>query len=265
MTPAEIAIAAVVGLVAGLLGGLCGIGGSIVMLPALGLLFGYDDVQRTRHHLYMASAMLVNVVVALVALRQHTRAGAVRGELVRLILPAMAVAVVAGVLSSNAFPGTVPKLALVAFIFAFAAYTLFTTVRSIPDPPPEAQRRSPALLAAIGLVTGFLAGFLAIGGGIVLVPLLQLAARVPLRNAIATSAAVMWLTALVGGALKLATLPRLGLPVLPALALAGTMAIGAVVGATLGARLTHRLRLPHLRLVVALALAAAGARLAGLF
>ncbi|MCZ7632899.1 MAG: sulfite exporter TauE/SafE family protein [Phycisphaerales bacterium] len=196
MSPAEIAIAAAIGLVAGLLGGLCGIGGSIVMLPALGLLFGYDDEQRTRHHLYMASAMLVNVVVAFVALRQHTRAGAVRGELVRLILPAMAVAVVAGVLSSNAFPGTVPKLALVAFIFAFTLYTLFTTVRSIPDPPPpEAQRCSPALFAAIGLVTGFLAGFLAIGGGIVLVPLLQIAARVPLRNAIATSAAVMWLTA----------------------------------------------------------------------
>ncbi len=264
MSPAEIAIATAIELIAGLLGGLCGIGGSIVMLPALGLLFGYDDEQRTRHHLYMASAMLVNVVVAFVALRQHTRAGAVRGELVRLILPAMAVAVVAGVLSSNAFPGTVPKLALVAFIFAFTLYTLFTTVRSIPDPPPEAQRCSPALFAAIGLVTGFLAGFLAIGGGIVLVPLLQIAARVPLRNAIATSAAVMWLTALVGATLKLATLPRLGLPTSPALALAGAMAIGAVVGSTLGARLTHRLRLPHLRLAVALALAAAGARLAGL-
>lgn len=96
-----------------------------------------------------------------------------------------------------------------------------------------------------------------------LVPLLQVAARVPLRNAIAASAAVMWLTALVGGALKLATLPRLGLSVSPALALAGAMAIGAIVGSTVGARLTHRLRLPHLRLAVALALAAAGARLAG--
>ncbi len=54
-----------IGLVAGLVGGLAGIGGSIIMLPALGLFLGYKTPARTEHHLYMASAMTVNILVAL--------------------------------------------------------------------------------------------------------------------------------------------------------------------------------------------------------
>jgi len=258
-----------IGLVAGLVGGLAGIGGSIIMLPALGLFVGYQTEARTEHHLYMGAAMTVNIAVALSSRSQHRKAGALRPKLVRPLLTSMALAIVLGVLLSNVFEGEIARRALIVFLFAFCAYTLISTIRRMPDHEEADQRGGACMLLAIGAFTGLLAGFLGIGGGLVMVPLLQFFARVPLRLCIATSAAVMWFTALVGAVAKLATLSGHkiageALHVTDALELALPMGIGAIVGAAIGATVTHRIRLPLLRLAIAAVLAGAGARMAGL-
>lgn len=262
MTPEQVAIAAVIGLVAGLVGGLCGIGGSIVMLPALATIFGYDEAAHNRHHMYMAAAMLVNMVVAATAIRPHLRAQAIDRNIVARLLPPMAIAIIGGVALGNQTPGRVPMLVLVGFLFAFVGWTLFTAVRKLPEPSPEQERATGTRLGVIGLVTGLLAGFLAIGGGIVMVPAMQLAARVPLRKAIAASAAAMCVASPIGAVMKFATLSEHGQSWQEALGFGVAMALGASIGSPLGARLTHKLRLPHLRLAVAIVLAASGARLA---
>ncbi len=266
-------IAILIGLFAGVIGGLCGIGGSIVMLPALGLVFGYKlldgspDPQRSAHHVYMAAAMIVNVVIAFASSSQHKKANANAPGVVAKALPSMILGIILGVLVSNSFDGKVPKLALAGFLVLAAAWTAFSAVRKLPDPPPDGVCATWARLGPIALGTGFLAGFLGIGGGIVLVPLLQLIPRVPLKSSIAASASVMRISSIIGAGLKLATLPTLALaveqPVLRAVSLGGAMAIGGVLGAMLGAKLTHRLPLRELRLVVAVVLAVAAAKLAG--
>ncbi len=181
----------------------------------------------------------------------------------------MALAIVLGVLLSNFFTGEMARRALIVFLFAFCAYTLITTIRRLPDHEESDQRGGAPLLLMIGGVTGVIAGFLGIGGGLVMVPLLQIVARVPLRLSIAASAAVMWVTALIGATAKLATLSQHSingeaLHIADALVLALPMGIGAVVGATIGATITHTIRLPLLRLAIAAVLAGAGARMAGL-
>ena len=65
----ELAILAVIGLFAGVLGGLLGIGGSIVIIPVLVLALKRD------FHLAQATAMLVNVCVAVPAVLTHQRSG----------------------------------------------------------------------------------------------------------------------------------------------------------------------------------------------
>lgn len=265
MSPTEVAIAVAIGLVAGLVGGLCGIGGSIIMLPALSILFGYRDEAETRHHLYIAAAMLVNVVVAATAIRPHLRARAIDRGVVAKLLPPMAVAIIAGVLLGDETAGKIPKLVLVGFLFAFVAWTLFTAIGRLPDPSPEQQRPTAVRLGLIGLVTGLAAGFLGIGGGIVMVPAMQIAARIPLRNAIAASAAAMCLASPIGALVKFSSLHSHGLSWFAALTLGLSMAVGASIGSPVGARLTHRLRLPHLRLAVAIVLGASAAKMAGFF
>lgn len=262
MTPAELLIAGVIGLVAGLVGGLCGIGGSIVMLPALGLAFGYDDESNTRHHLYMASAMLVNTVVAATAIRPHLRAKAIDKAVVLRLLPPMSIAIIGGVVLSDQASGRIPKLVLVGFLFAFVIWTVFTAIRRLPEPTPDQERATTNRLGSIGFVTGLLAGFLAIGGGIVMVPAMQIIAKLPLRRAIAASAAAMCIASPIGATVKFASLGSHGLDWKHALVLGLAMSVGAAVGSPLGARMTHRLKLPHLRLAVAIVLAVSGARLA---
>ena len=84
-----------IGLLCGLTGGLLGIGGSIVMIPAVTELLGPDQ------HLYQAAAMILTFFVATPAVLQHARAGAIQAATVRRIIPPALVAVVAGVALSE--------------------------------------------------------------------------------------------------------------------------------------------------------------------
>ncbi|GAB4384336.1 MAG: sulfite exporter TauE/SafE family protein [Phycisphaerales bacterium] len=258
----EILITFVIGLIAGLVGGMAGIGGSIVMLPGLALLLGYATPDRAEHHLYMASAMLVNVVVAYFSKVQHARQGAVRPDLVRPILASMCFSIVLGVVVVNFFEGTIAKNVLVVFILTYCLFNLYSAVRRLPEPEPHQQRGGVVLLVVIGSLTGFMAGFLGIGGGIVMIPMLQLIARVPLRQSIAASAAVMWVTAIIGSITKLSLLHTHGQHWQDALAIAAPMGLGAVVGARFGAWATHKLRLPFLKIAISLILGASAVRLA---
>jgi len=252
----------IIGLIAGVVGGLAGIGGSIVMLPGLALVLGYATPDKSEHHLYMASAMCVNVVVAYFSKLQHAKAGAVRPDLVRPILAAMCVSIIVGVLFSNVFDGSVAKNALVVFILCYCLFNLYSAVRKLPEPDADHQRGGKPLLVAIGTFTGFMAGFLGIGGGIVMIPMLQLIGRIPLRQCIAASASIMWVTAIIGSTLKLSLLHTHDQSWVDALALAAPMGLGAILGARFGAWCTHRLRLPYLKVAISLILGVAAVRMA---
>ena len=96
-----ILVCATIGLAAGVMGGIAGIGGSIIMLPALVYVFG----PQTDHHVYQCSAMIVNAVVAYSSSKQHEKSGAIRKPLYKRLWPAMALASVATVWFSKDIPG----------------------------------------------------------------------------------------------------------------------------------------------------------------
>lgn len=254
-----------IGLVAGVVGGLAGIGGSIIMLPALGVFFGYQDETKAEHHLYMAAAMVVNSVVAIFSTRKHRKAGAIEPRLTMRLSPPMFVGILAGVLLSNVMEGGTLKLALVGFLWLYCAYAIITTIRKLPEPHEDEMRAGWTVIGTIGAGTGVLAGLLGIGGGIVMVPLMILTAKVPVRKAVAASAWVMQITAPAGAIVKLVTLNEHGQDWSTALLIAVPMAAGAMVGATVGAGLTHSLKLPVLRVAIAVVLAGASFKLAGFF
>lgn len=261
METSQILIALVIGLLAGVIGGLAGIGGSMVMLPGLALTFGYDDAAHSAQHEYMAAAMAVNVLVAIPATVRHVRHGAVRRDLVLGLVPAMVAAIAAGVLLSNLVPGTVLRRLLAVFIAGYCALNIYRIAypRREKDRPPE--RIGPGMLAGIGGSAGLVAGLLGLGGGVVMVPMLQVGARVRLRQAIAASSAAMVASALIGASLKFATLGGEGRSPIDAGWLATAMAPGAILGGSLGATLAHRLPLNVVRGAVSLLLMSAAVRM----
>lgn len=253
---------AAIGLVAGLLGGLAGIGGSMIMLPALHVFYGERDGGQT-HHLYMAAAMVVNLIVAIPAARKHKSLGAVRTDLTKVLMPCTAASAVIGVLLGNLVPGETLRLALAAFILAYCVYNVIRMVQGPrpADTPDETVRKWQLIVT--GCVTGLIAGVLGLGGGVIMVPMLQVLCRVRLRQAIGTSSATMVITALTGAIVKVLTLSQHGEAVSEALMLAAIMAPGAVVGAIWGASLTHRLPIRAVRAIITALLVGAAWKLAG--
>lgn len=252
----------VIGLVAGVLGGLAGVGGSMVILPGLHLVLG--DEPQAIHHLYMASAMVVNIAVSIPAARRHARAGAVRKDLLRPLLAIASAAMLGGVIVSNYFDGDQLKVGLAVFIGVYCLWNLIKVVRGEHPHAAEHERTDLPHLIVSGGATGFIAGLLGLGGGVILVPFLQLLCKVPLKQAIATSSAVMCVTAVIGAGVKLATLePQHGLSAWRALMLAVMMVPTAVIGAQIGATLVHKMPLQTVRVCVTLLMAVAAAKMAG--
>jgi uncharacterized membrane protein YfcA len=249
MTGVEMLEVGAIGVGAGFLGGLAGVGGSMLILPALGLILGYPDAKGTQH-LYMAAAITTNLVVALPASLRHARAGAVRVDLLRVIIPAMVVALVVGVLLSNRLAGWELVLALAGFQLSYCGWSLWQVGHRRPDFQPGQERATVSRLVGSAGGSGLVAGVLGLGGGVLLVPVLQVACRVRLRQAIGTSSAVICLTVGVGAAVKLMTLGQHGQVWSEGLMLAGIMSPGAVVGAWVGASATHRLSLPVVRVLI---------------
>ncbi|MEO1512477.1 MAG: sulfite exporter TauE/SafE family protein, partial [Planctomycetota bacterium] len=120
----------VIGLVAGVVGGLVGIGGSIVMLPALALIVGYEGPDQQRHHVFTGAAMVVNVVVAAAATWRHQRARAIRGDVVLRVLPGMTGGIIAGVLLADLVDGQWLRRMLGLVILVYGVRELFRK----PDP-----------------------------------------------------------------------------------------------------------------------------------
>ena len=76
MDVAQFLVFATIGVFAGGVGGLLGIGGSTIFIPAATLLFGEDQQS------YQATAMILNAFVAITATIKHTRNGLVKKEIV---------------------------------------------------------------------------------------------------------------------------------------------------------------------------------------
>jgi uncharacterized membrane protein YfcA len=244
----ELLILLALGLTAGALGGLVGIGGSIVIIPVLTLLLGRNQ------HFSQAAAMIINVFVAAAAVFQHNRAHAIRWKIAARMVPAGLLLIIVGVEASNALDAEVLKKIFGVFLLYVIAYNV---VKLIDDGRP-AEQRPPmradwGRVSATGGAMGLAAGLLGIGGGPVAIPLLQRLSHLPLRQAIATSSAVMVLTATVGAARKNLTLAQVtDEPLRECLLTATCLAPTALIGALIGAWLTHHLPVRWVRVAFTL-------------
>ena len=189
LTPVEIVMVAGTGLAAGTLGGLLGIGGSVIMIPAMVLVFPGRGTDA--QHLFQAAAMAANVAVALPAAIRHWRSGSLRFDLLKWLLPTGLAAILLGVWLSNRLNGVTLRRFYAVFLLYLAVQTIIKIFRKHPDPKAEESRVTPGRTGAVGGVLGISAGILGIGGGILAVPLLQTLCRVPLKQAIAASSATM--------------------------------------------------------------------------
>ena len=263
----EYVLLALVGLVAGVLGGLLGIGGSVVMIPAMAIIF--SSLGRMENiHQYQAAAMIVNFLLIGPAVLRHRRAGAIVVDVWSWLAPAAMIGIVLGVVVSrlNVFTGSnqqALKMVFGVFLLYVAAYNAWKLRQTRPPRPLLSQSGQPWWKKVlVGLPMGFAGGLLGIGGGALGVPAMQLILRLPLRNAIATSAATILTTAWLGATVKNASLGADG-TVTRSLLLAACLAPTAMAGSYLGSHLTHALPLRVVRAAFVALMIAAGLKMCG--
>ena len=253
----------IIGLAAGVLGGLLGVGGSLIIIPALIFYFsctpaGYrgDD-----QHLLQAAAMIVNVFVAAPSVAAHWKAGAIMRSVVVWLIPSAIAGILTGVALSNSSVfarenGAYLAMVLCGFLVYVIGYNVYRMCRP-PRPTDEKEipPAAPGKVICVGLVMGLFAGLLGIGGGAICVPIQQVLLKLPLRRAIANSAVTIPFASLVGAIHKNLTLGGHGVAISESLLLAAMLIPTAMIGGYLGGRLTHVLPRRVLRAVFIIFLA----------
>lgn len=240
-----------------MIGGLLGVGGSLLIIPALVLYLsqtqGYTGSDQ---HLLQAAAMICNVFVAAPAVVAHWRARAILPRVVAVLIPVAAVGIFLGVTTSNSSlfarqNGVYLAMVLAGFMVYVAVYNGLRLASSLDlEKRFDAARSvSPWGVGLVGIVMGFSAGLLGIGGGALCVPLQQVLLRIPLRRAIANSAATIVCVSAFGAVYKNATLAQHGIAPIDSIRLAALLVPGAVLGGYLGGLLTHVLPRRVLRAV----------------
>jgi uncharacterized membrane protein YfcA len=185
-----VAGAAVVGILAGALSGLFGVGGGILIVPGLVLILGMG--QRLAHGTSLAAIL----PIAISGVAAYALEAAVDWPAAGLI--------VAGA-SGGAVLGThaLRRLSPGFLRILFGLFLLLTAVQMLIQTPQAAGRGdlevgTAVALVLVGVLSGTLAGLLGVGGGIVIVPALVILFSVPDAVAKGTSLAVIIPTALVG-------------------------------------------------------------------
>lgn len=249
------------GCVSGTLAGLLGVGGGLIIVPALILMFhqrGFADEVIT--HMAVATSLATIILTSISSVRVHHAHGAVQWRLFKNL----SVGIVAGSLLGAWLADSIQARALQVLIALFA---LVVSLQMGFDFKPISRQPLPGKkgLWLIGNGIGMLSTLFGIGGGSITVPLL-IRFSVPIQQAVAT-ASVCGLPIALAGALGFVImgwsnplLPTYSLGYVYAPAFLGIVA-SSVLFAGLGARLAHRLPASTLRKLFALLLFAVGIQL----
>jgi uncharacterized protein len=243
------------GCIAGFLAGLLGVGGGMMLVPFVTLILSNRGVAPALAvKMAIATSMATILFTSLASLRAHHRLGTVRWDLVRGLAP--------GIVAMSLLTGAClfPLIGGSWLALCFAAFVGFSATQMLLDKKPSPSRQMPGLAGRLGAgaLIGTLSGLVGAGGAFVSVPFMTWC-NVPIRNAVATSAALGFPIALAstlgnlagGRGVEVALPGALGYLYLPALAV---LSLASVSMAPLGARTANRLDVKKLKRIFALLL-----------
>jgi len=251
MVVSLLALGAVVGFAAGLLG----IGGGMLLVPFLTMLFAWQGMPSDLMvHAAIATSMTSILFTSVSSVRAHQKRGAIQWPIVVAMAPGI---IIGGLVSGGA---VFAALHTGWLSILFALFVGYSGCHMLGHKKPQPSRQMPGALAtsAVGAVIGFISGLVGAGGGILFVPFMVWC-NVGLPSAIATSAALGFPVALantvgyvVAGLNESVSRPgMIGFIYWPALI---AVVCTSVLTAPMGARMSQRLPVATLKRVFALLL-----------
>ncbi|MBS4096933.1 MAG: sulfite exporter TauE/SafE family protein [Sulfuricella sp.] len=249
------------GAFAGFLAGLLGVGGGLVIVPALVFIFTAQGFPAAHiMHFALGTSLASIMFTSVSSLRAHHAHGAVEWRVVRGISPGIVAGTLLGTLVAAQLSTHFLKVFFIVFIYYVAAQMLLNI-----KPKPSRQIPGLAGLFGVGGVIGGVSSLVGIGGGTLSVPFMTWC-NIKMHQAIGTSAAIGFPIAAAGAlgfilnGLGVAGLPAYswGFVALPALA---GLVVASVLTAPFGARAAHRLPVAKLKKIFAALLLVLGTRM----
>ncbi len=231
---------ALTGIFAGFLAGYLGIGGGLVLVPALSWIFSRDPATAgVAVQMAVATSLATMLFSSLSSVLSHHRHGAILWPVVRLLLPGLLVGALVGAVIAD-------RISSASLGNVFGIFALLIGLQLLRGSVQARSRPLPGKLPAsgIGFAIGSVSSLLGIGGGSMTVPWLLWHGQ-QTRNAIATAAACGYPIA-VAGTLGFILLGEnnsgtITLGYVNLQALLG-VAVFSVLGAPLGVAAIHRSR-----------------------
>jgi uncharacterized membrane protein YfcA len=248
----------VIGAVAGVLGGLLGIGGGVITVPCLLYIFHLLKFpQAYVMHMAIATSLAAMIFNTAAATWAHNKRGNVLWSVFKKMVPGFIIGAIIGTVIAIWLSGVFLEiifgvfLCLLAFFF-YRKKTVHAGTHKLP---------TPLALSSYCCCIGAFSNLLGIGGGSMVVPLLT-TFKITDRKAIGTSAASTLVTTILGtisylilGRGHIPNSETAGLIDLPAFFLIG---VAAFFCAPIGVRLTHEISPEKVRKIFAIVLALTG-------
>ena len=239
------------GLIAGSFGGLLGLGGATILVPALTLGFGLPV------HMAIAVSLVSNIFVSATSAIGYGRRGLIHRKTVLIMNIGSIAGIAIGTFIATRSPADLIKVLFGLFLlFLIAEATLRLILGLIRRKPSGEQERMrepekinvPAF-SLLGFAMGMLGAMLGLGGGAVAVPVQNVLFKVPLKNAIANSLATIFVSASIGAVLYFLVGSGHLFSASDALVTAAAVVPGSVIGARSATAISDRVTTRDIKLI----------------
>ncbi len=255
-------VAVAAGVAGGILAGLLGVGGGIVIVPALYFALSLTGMEPgPTMQLAVGTSLATIVFTSISSAWGHHKRGAIDISLLKLWAPSILVGVVLGSFTGGLVDGRI----LIGVFATVAAVVAIDMVLRKNGDGVEPRNFSRPVWAGFGVFAGTVSSMMGIGGGTVCVPLLNFLGY-DIRRAVGTSAAIGFVIGLPGAVIYMLTgLGSEGLPPF-SVGYVNLVAVAVIIPLTttfagVGVKLAHTIPHRALRLSFGLFLAITSGRM----
>ncbi len=248
-----------IGGLAGFAGGLFGIGGGIIFVPSQILIYTLLGIPPfLQMKMAVATSLFATACTTFTSARAHSKHGAIIWKLIYKIAFGITLGSLLGAYLARILPGSVLKEIFGGGLCILSVYLFF-----FAKPHDHETGHIPGFIPfnLVGMGVGTVSAMLGMSGGVMLVPALMFFHQ-PIRKAVGTASGMGFLLAVIGvigfilpGFGQISYPYCFGYLYIPALV---PLALGSVLTARWGARLTHSLPLAILKKIFAIMLLAIG-------
>ena len=233
------------GVAAGMLGSMIGLGGGIIVVPVLTFL-GFPPTAAASNSLFAA---LSNAIASTVSYSKQKRIEFSLG--LNLGLLSVPGTVLGAVISTD----TAPEIFKILFGFVLIASAAYIFLRrKIESKEKTLSKQMMIFAVGASFFAGIISSFFGIGGGIIFVPLMVVGMGMAMKRAAPTSQLIL-LFASLSGVIVHSVLGH------PDFLQAGFLAIGSFIGGLIGARLSIDIKERYLQILVSVVILIAAGKL----